>query len=437
MQGNTIRTVSYKDVSLLGVTSWVLLALAMFVWIAKPARGEPQRIYFVAATPPQSGSWSYYGAALYSLGSNRKLALVRQLFTVNNTPPRAFLSSPTPNPFTDFADDLHGHIYVASDRGLFVIHENDPTREDYVPLSNFDDLLCWGAVAGNAVPAAAQFCVPNKVVRVLARPADKTRVDAGSWSAFAFLQYGGENGGPFPMQPPKAEIAGTDLVMPLSSRPEVVLAKLPPRFAVEPSRRQLVWILASTDGYLVVWILPADMFGGTADSANPNHAEPLHALALNRGSGQWNEIELGTTVTSNIRAPVRIFGDWLVTTVMHWHPGPPATPGIENERGGYADQPLPDVRIEYQSQFLDLYIPGKIALQNLNDGRKFDLDTGQEDSEIIAIRSDGEMLYRVNDSIYSAEIVGSQITDPKLIVKDAGVPEVHWAFWAPGAGGKD
>lgn len=391
---------------------------------------DNERVYFVAATPPQQGSWRYYGAALYSLGSNRTLALVRQLFTVNNTPPRPFLSPPASNPLTDFADDLHGHMYLAGDKGLFVIDESEPTHEDYVPLSNFEDPLCWGAVDGDSAPAAVQFCTPNKVVRVLARPADKTRVDAGSWSAFAFLQYGGENGGPFPMDPPKAEIAGTDLVMPLSSRPEVVLAKLPSRFAVEPERRQLVWILASTDRYLVVWILPADMFGGTLDSANPNHAEPLHALALNRGSGQWNDVELETTVTGNTTAPVRIFGDWLVTTVMHWHPGPPGSPGIKNERGGYADQPLPDVRIEYQSQFLDLYMPGKIVLQDLSDGRKLDLDTGQQDSEIIAIRSDGEMLYRVNDSIYSAEIVGSQITARTLVVADGDdVPEVHWAFW--------
>lgn len=409
------------------LVGWALLFLEVsLVCGAHPlTRTAAERVYLVAATPRPCGSWRSYSAALYAVSPDRKLALVHQLFTESNT-------------FADFADDFHGHLYLAGEHGLFIINENDPTRPDYVPLPDYDDISCWGAVAGGSVAPAVQTCAANdNVIQVPAKPDGKTRVSAGSWSAFRFLQYGGENGGPFQAQPPLAEIAGIDLVMPYSFRPEVVLAKLPSRSAVEPSHRQLVWILASTDRYLVVWILPAYMAGGSVDSSNPRHDEPLEALVLNRKTGQWTELELPTTVTSNSLAPVRMFGDWLVTTVMHWRPGPQGSgsgsPGIGNERSPEAYQPLPDVRDQFSNEFLDLYIPGKIVLQNLKDGRKLALDTGQEDSEVIAIRSDGEMLYRVNDSIYSAEITDRQITGAKLVVSDEGVPEVHWAFWTPEA----
>jgi len=42
----------------------------------------------------------------------------------------------------------------------------------------------------------------------------------------------------------------------------------------------------------------------------------------------------------------------------------------------------------------------------------------------------GRILYRVNDSIFSAQIEGDKPTKPTLIVKDDDVPEVHWVFWS-------
>ena len=56
-----------------------------------------------------------------------------------------------------------------------------------------------------------------------------------------------------------------------------------------------------------------------------------------------------------------------------------------------------------------------------------------KDSDVLAIESDGRILYLANDSIYLAKIDGTQINPPTLIVKDADVPEVHWAFWGPPA----
>lgn len=56
-----------------------------------------------------------------------------------------------------------------------------------------------------------------------------------------------------------------------------------------------------------------------------------------------------------------------------------------------------------------------------------------KDSDVLAIESDGRILCRANDSIYLAKIDGTQIREATLIVKDADVPELHWAFSAPAA----
>jgi hypothetical protein len=80
-------------------------------------------------------------------------------------------------------------------------------------------------------------------------------------------------------------------------------------------------------------------------------------------------------------------------------------------------------------------IPGTLLLDNLEDGRRITIDTGQEDSEILTVRADGLVLYRVNDSIFSAQIEGDKLSQPTLVVKDEDVPEVHWVFWSPAAAG--
>ncbi len=72
---------------------------------------------------------------------------------------------------------------------------------------------------------------------------------------------------------------------------------------------------------------------------------------------------------------------------------------------------------------------GILTLQNLADGRKIRIVTGQEDSEILRVQGD-IVLYRVNDEIYQARIAGDQLKDTTLVVKDDDVPEIHWAFWS-------
>lgn len=399
----------------------VVLVAASLAATAQESQSNPApALYFVAATPAQPATPEWYPAALYTTAGQNRLQLVRQIFTAKQY-------------FSDLADDLHGRIYLAAGKGISVIHQDDPARDDFVALSGFDDFPCWGAVLAKNLSPVAQFCDGPDLNRVLGDAVPgKPRVGPGSWANFKYLQYGGENGGPFQMAPPLAEIAGQKLVMPYAFRPEVVLAQLPPQMAAGPKERRIVRIIASTDRYLAIWITPAHMVGVTITTSNLDHAEPLQVLVLDRSTNKWNTLELPTAVSSITNPAVRIFGDWLVTTVMHWKPAPDGTgsgsPGMQNERT--TDTPgVPDIRDGYYNQFRDLYIPGELLIQNLADGRKLTLQTGQEDSEVLAIREDGVMLYRVNDSIYSVRITGTEIKERTLIVKDDRVPDIHWAFW--------
>ncbi len=58
------------------------------------------------------------------------------------------------------------------------------------------------------------------------------------------------------------------------------------------------------------------------------------------------------------------------------------------------------------------------------------IDTGQQDSEVLDVRKDGLVLYRMNDEILSAQIEGDKLSAPTLVVKGEDVPEVHWVFWS-------
>jgi hypothetical protein len=91
---------------------------------------------------------------------------------------------------------------------------------------------------------------------------------------------------------------------------------------------------------------------------------------------------------------------------------------------------LPNVRDEYNnSPYGDIWRSGTQILQNLEDDRKIRIETNQEDSEILYAGAD-TVLYRVNDVIYQAKILGDKLQNPSVVVKDDDVPEIHWVFWS-------
>jgi predicted transcriptional regulator len=69
-------------------------------------------------------------------------------------------------------------------------------------------------------------------------------------------------------------------------------------------------------------------------------------------------------------------------------------------------------------------------LDNLVEGTRITIQTGQEDSEVLDVRSHSLVLYRVNEEIFEAKIEGDKLSASKLVVKGEDVPEVHWVFWS-------
>ena len=105
-------------------------------------------------------------------------------------------------------------------------------------------------------------------------------------------------------------------------------------------------------------------------------------------------------------------------------------PGHNDESNQWVKDLLPDVRQEFADMRMYCVIPGLLILDNLADGRRITLKTHEEDSEILDVRKDGLVLYRVNDEIFSTNIEGDRLSAPILVVKGEDVPEVHWAFWS-------
>jgi hypothetical protein len=155
-------------------------------------------------------------------------------------------------------------------------------------------------------------------------------------------------------------------------------------------------------------------------------------------AGTWKTVKVPVPA---IEPATRIFGNWLVSITKTWiqgqtDPPPPPSPGTENQRQTAAflggPQAVPSVRANYALLQQSFYMPGRLVLHNLADGRTITIATGQQDSEVLDVTSAGEVLYRVNNSIYSGHIEGSKLSGVERLVQGENVPEVHWVFYSSG-----
>lgn len=216
---------------------------------------------------------------------------------------------------------------------------------------------------------------------------------------------------------PQAVIDNGRLVMKLGGQ-EIPIDLAPPIPASKDVART-IWILAANRRFLVS--IPLHNGGG-------NYTVPATLYVHDRRKDKWSELKSAGSLPQ-----CRIFGPWLatrVTNLVGTGRGPDDNPGHKDESNQWVKDERPDVRLEYGSIDFVFYIPGTFTLDNLEDGRRITLKTNEEDSEIIDVRRDGLVLYRVNDSIFSAQIEGDRLSAPTLVVKDDDVPEVHWAFWS-------
>lgn len=139
-------------------------------------------------------------------------------------------------------------------------------------------------------------------------------------------------------------------------------------------------------------------------------------LSSFRGFGSWitvNQAEANHVVVNGVFQP---------KPVVKESPGKAERQQILDPEDWYRDQAPIDSLFEN-------YFPGIIHLYDVRSGRRYRIDTGQGDTEVLLV--DGNTIYyRVNGTLYRADIGQSTIQNPIEIAHDPNVQLAHWAFLA-------
>jgi len=429
------------------------LALALACGIPLGAqrakRLVPHQLYLLAGTV--NGDYGY-PATLYR-ASDGKLRIVREVL-----PQTEGLRSV--QSWGDIIFLVHSDSdfpFNAPPHAVNIIHTEDPLRVDdleFSPAGSFPNYYLM--VPAEPRPSKIDELLPvtdPQTIETLVAVSDDAippapRVKSNAWNEYAELRIEGNEGGP------EAErsypglfvrVIGAKIVLALPDHP-VVIDTLSPTVIDALPRSDTRDALIVTPGYGFRIIVASRRYLAfavtwTANELNSGKAGDAQEMFVHdRTRNTWKTIQVEGNMSR-----CRLFGSWLETIVEMYHADgkPTPGPGKENERGpeafgavediagskgnpGYA--PFPDVRDLYASEG-NRWLPGVLVLQNLADGRKITIETHQEDSEVLSVRGDA-VLYRVNDTIYQAKIVGNKLENSSVLVKDEGVSEIHWVFWS-------
>jgi hypothetical protein len=74
---------------------------------------------------------------------------------------------------------------------------------------------------------------------------------------------------------------------------------------------------------------------------------------------------------------------------------------------------------------------GQLFISNQKIGAEYEIDTGEADSEVVLV-TDEFVIYRVNDLLMRASIVGGKLDTPVVFAKGEEVAGTHWIFEGPG-----
>jgi hypothetical protein len=142
---------------------------------------------------------------------------------------------------------------------------------------------------------------------------------------------------------------------------------------------------------------------------------------FNKKTSTWHSVRF-----QGGRTGVRGFGIWLAGYVAD-EERDVDSPGKDNRRKEMTQTGTP---VDWRFKDFRIYCPGILFLYNARTYQKFTIETGQGDSEVLLIEGD-TVYYRVNDEIYMARIDKNKVEPATLLVKDAIVPDIHWAFMGP------
>jgi hypothetical protein len=401
----------------------LLVALALI--LASAARSSSgrsdtltvDRLYLLSATPTNYGDETF-PATLYGADAEQKLRVIRRIVAQNHG--------------VYSVQQVRGVIFVAyphiTPTAVSIIHTDHPAEADEVvfnpdarvSMENREGLS--EATLGSArelfplvdptKPGAGTIIAVSGV-----QEGSGKRVLTGKWSDYANFRTEGNTGGPIPPVGPFGSLVDGKIAISIFGH-SVAVETTPP-FIHEFTRGGIVWLMAVNAEYSVL------SFAGPASALQVKPTDRRMELAVHdRVKDKWKKIQ----VEGN-RSRLRLFGKWLSAIVGFESPGIEPTAAREAERK-WGTAEIPNVRQEYDNVVRGEYwLQGILTLENLSDGRKVRIETGQEDSEILQVEGD-IVLYRVNDTIYRARIAGDQLKDTTVLVRDEDVPEIHWAFWS-------
>ncbi len=407
--------------------AYTIAALLCLVAAEQAARGRT--LFLLAGTCFLNDTSATFPASSYTVNAQRRLTLFRTVVSGSEGT-------------TDILDSMQGQIYATFPSNLgahglaptkvSIIHERHPGEDDVVTFNRqvmLGDPYSEATAAGPGLNSYALFVLfpqpPSSVnthaafMRFLRSsatilvavagnpPASGPRVTRNEWSLYSHLTFSGSPGGPGAYPTPEAVVEDGNLVMRYGGG----IAPVDQAPALPEGSPALIWILAANSRFVVS--APLHFDGG-------NYSVPAILHVHDRVTEAWKKL-----ASAGSMPQCRIFGPWLATRVRNLKRSDryrDTSPGHNDER--------PEVRLQYLAMDSGLYIPGALTLDNLVDGRRITLQTREEDSEILAVRSDGLVLYRVNDEIFSAQVEGDKLSAPTLVVKGEDVPEIHWAFWS-------
>jgi hypothetical protein len=174
-------------------------------------------------------------------------------------------------------------------------------------------------------------------------------------------------------------------------------------------------------------------------------SEPGVADILNKASGEWRRVPIPFA-----DAKIRPFGPWLAmielrssgvshpnkTTVTKQeisiaHHSPGSEKRLTEPIGeSYRREPAPTVESVFENfEIGGGYLPGELALYNVESGVQLRISTGSGDSEIVLI-TENAVYYRVDDALYRRHISGSSLSNPVKLAEGEEIVQVHWAFLA-------
>jgi hypothetical protein len=371
---------------------------------------KSETLYFVAGTPTNDGPETY-SANLYGLNvGQKKLQLVREL--IDHTSGLYSVQS-----------DQHGALALAfphvNPNSITIVHIDNPGQPDVVSF-----LPAGGVVLSSGVSVSTKgkntskeifpIVIPDKsgkdvdpeLIGVEFSPASaSSRVDKASITDYEKMVYGGMPGGAAFNATISGSAEGSKVEKKYGNQTGT-LAQLSPETAMALDGKNLA-ILGRNDHYMIVCVLQS--MDDLSQSTTRN------VYIQDRKNNKWSKWNQPGNLSRS-----RLFGAWLVTTIQQER--------LDGERSDAPEQSGEDAltKREYDSfQGSISYIPGELRFYNLKTQQAIALKTGQEDTEVLGIHR-GLVIYRVNDSLYSAALDGNNLQTSHVLFQGPEARQIHW-----------